>query len=71
MASSSQPQAINLADLDVAQLSDVKRQLEEVCICFISAMLWDPDEYSRPGIESPHKLICATQASSSKVQDVH
>ena len=32
MASSSQPQAINLADLDVAQLSDVKRQLEEVCI---------------------------------------
>jgi hypothetical protein len=39
--STSQPQAINLADLDVAQLSDVKRQLEEVRSHFIFVML-DP-----------------------------
>ena len=32
---SSQPQQINVADLDLSQLADVKRQLEEVDIVIL------------------------------------
>jgi prefoldin alpha subunit len=33
---SSQPQQINIADLDIQQLSDVRRQLEEVNFPLVS-----------------------------------
>lgn len=32
MASGSQPQQVNVADLDISQLSDVRKQLEEVLL---------------------------------------
>jgi prefoldin alpha subunit len=56
---SSSPQQVNVSDLDVAQLSDVRRQLEEVRPEFINAYV----AHFRAGAKSPHELVRPIKAS--------
>lgn len=70
---SSQPQQINVADLDIQQLADVRRQLEEVNFPPFSLVhCADSDIYTftYPGIESPDQFVCPTQAGSVEIQVV-
>lgn len=64
----SQGQPVNVSDLDVAQLSDVRKQLEEV-----SEELQPQHVLKRSklesylGIKSPHELVRPAQASTGEV----
>jgi hypothetical protein len=53
----SQPQTISVADLDISQLADVRKQLEEVGPATLSRRTNLIG--SRQGIKSPHKLFCS------------
>jgi len=66
--SGSQPQQINVADLNLQQLSDVRRQLEEVA-CTVRYILCISDCLA--GAEPPHQLVRSAEASTSKVQVMH
>jgi prefoldin alpha subunit len=48
----SQPQQVNVSDLDVAQLSDVRKQLEEVCQITIRAIT----SHSSTDIYAPQEI---------------
>lgn len=64
MASSSQPQQINVSDLDIQQLADVRKQLEEVyCRLHLPTDLLNafagaksPDQFLRPAQAGPVKI---------------
>ena len=62
------PQQVNISDLDLSSLAEVKRQLEEV--------LLPPKDLRRrilqcEGTFPLDELPCATQASAVEVQVVH
>jgi hypothetical protein len=62
----SQPQTtINISDLDIAQLSEVRKQLEEVSCLGDVSMLTPFHLFS--GTQSPHKLLRPAEASPGKV----
>ena len=66
---SPQPQQINVTDLDLTQLADVRRQLEEV-----RRTRMCPFGLPHPSISgtvSPHEFICATEAGAGEVQGMH
>ena len=62
---SSQPQQINVSDLDIQQLADVRRQLEEVT-SFLSGAA--PILNVTSGTKSLDQFLCSTQAGSVKIQ---
>lgn len=65
----SQPQTISVADLDISQLAEVRKQLEEV-----RRKRYQIEESLtnyRLGIKSPHQLFCSAQASAGQVQDLY
>lgn len=65
----SQPQQIAVTDLDLPQLSDVKRQLEEVGEQLDAAIFCvDHSTIFITGIDAPHKFVHSTEAGPSKVQ---
>ena len=66
----SQSQQIAVTDLDLPQLSDVKRQLEEVNGNLFYLRIHSAD-HSMIGIDPPHKLIYSAQAGAGKVQVMH
>ena len=66
-----QPQQINVADLDIQQLADVRRQLEEVNFPLFSRVdSADSDILvcTYPGTESPYQFLCPTQTGSVEIQ---
>lgn len=65
----SQGQPVNVSDLDVAQLSDVRKQLEEVSEEMLQPRHLLKRSKLEPylGIKSPHELIRPAQASTGKV----
>ena len=68
---SSQPQQINVADLDIQQLSDVRRQLEEVNFPLFSLVGSADSEIhvcTHPGTKSPFQFLCPTQTGSVEIQ---
>lgn len=60
---SQQPQTISINDLDISQLADIKKQLEEVSFSFINLLRQPPTDLVA-GTQSPHILIRATKASA-------
>ena len=62
------PQQINVADLELPQLAEVKRQLEEVC-SFGSQGSGHPTDqnFDSLGAFTPDQLFCPTQAGTGKV----
>ena len=66
------PQQINVGDLDISQLADVRRQLEEVSCANMRAVVMDlicaP---AIPGIEPSHELVRSAQGGGGEVQGVH
>lgn len=73
---SPQPQQINVTDLDLPQLAEVKKQLEEVrgtrtsqriATNLLDLALLIP----RTGTQPPYELVHTAQASSGQVQSVH
>jgi hypothetical protein len=67
-----QPQTINISDLDVAQLADIKKQLEDVS--YVSLVTINPADcliLLCVGAQPSHFLLCATQASTGQVQGLH
>ncbi|KAG9312676.1 Prefoldin-domain-containing protein [Chiua virens] len=66
---SSQPQQINVADLDIQQLSDVRRQLEEVDFFLPSSLdRISKRVFTQPGIKSLDQFLRPTQAGAIKIQ---
>ena len=61
------PQQISVTDLDVPQLAEVRRQLDEVRLCrpgrSSSSQLMET-----AGADAPHQLIHPTETGSGKVQ---
>lgn len=68
---SAQPQSINVADLDVSQLSDVRKQLEEVSLYTSLELLTDPLFLALAGNKPPYKFVRATEASTSEVKSLY
>ena len=66
------PQQINVADLELPQLAEVKRQLEEVGSLRSprSGHHTDPN-FDSPGAFTPDQLFCPTQAGTGKIQIMH
>lgn len=66
------PQQINVADLELPQLAEVKRQLEEVCSLRSprSGLHTDPN-FDSLGAFTPDQLFCPTQAGTGKIQIMH
>jgi hypothetical protein len=63
------PQQINVADLELPQLAEVKRQLEEVSSLLD---LFSISPLTPPlGALTPHQLFCPTQAGPGQVPIVH
>lgn len=62
-AMSQQPQTISINDLDISQLADIKKQLEEVSFSFINLLRQPPTDLVA-GTQSPHIFIRATKASA-------
>lgn len=82
MASNAQAQQINVSDLDISQLADVRRQLEEVRGAGPGAAVHhlhihhvscarSRRAYSPAGTQPPYELVHATQAGAVQVQGVH
>lgn len=66
MAANAQQQ-ISVTDLDVAQLADVRRQLDEVRLrsphgSSLSQLI------GTPGVDAPHQLVHPTETGSGKIQ---
>ena len=61
----SQQQTVNVADLDIAQLSEVRKQLEDVIVHQpTSPTATNRDRHWKTGIDAPHQLVRATEAGS-------
>lgn len=69
MATSTQ-QHINVTDLDVQQLADVRRQLDEVRTCLSRGSL-SSQLIGTVGVDASHQLVHSTEAGSGKVQVMH
>ena len=70
-AAATAPQQINVADLELPQLGEVKKQLEEACFLvsvILVATLRRPD-YT--GTLTPNQLIRTTETSAGQVPLVH
>jgi hypothetical protein len=59
---SQQPQTISINDLDVSQLADIKKQLEEVS--FIHPLTAETTNRLVAGTQSPHFIIRAIETSA-------
>lgn len=68
MASSSQSQAVNVADLELPQLQDVRRQLEEVLT--IESMTDSVSKSTRAGALALDELVSTAESSADEVQIV-
>jgi len=70
--STATPQQINVADLELPQLAEVKRQLEEVCTTSLLelSVIRKPDP-TLLGAFASDQLFRPTQASAGKVPLVH
>ena len=67
--STATPQQINVADLQLPQLAEVKRQLEEVKpLCSLFKAL---TEFLRLGTLAPDQLLRSTEASAVEIPVVH
>lgn len=64
----SQAQQVNVTDLDLSQLSEVRKQLEDVRPHNDSL---DGDTDLTAGIDTSHQLLRAAEASAGQVQGVH
>jgi hypothetical protein len=67
---SSQPQQVNVADLELPQLADVKRQLDEVRILAATPLRQRLNAFLRTGTHPPYQLVRAAQAGPGKVQSM-
>ena len=67
-----QPQQVNLADLNLAQLGEVRKQLDEVRIVSSTrSYMGTKPLHTRAGAATSHQLVRSTQASPGKVQVMH
>ena len=72
MASQSQPQQINITDLELPQLAEVKKQLEEVRSLFLGPVtLLTANDCIGEGTEPPHQLLHTVETSSGEIQLVY
>lgn len=62
----SQPQTVNIADLDISQLSELRKQLEDVCKSLQSSQNCLILRHS--GTYPSDQLFRATEASTGQVQ---
>ncbi len=65
----SEAQQVNVADLDLSQLGDVRKQLEEVRKAIPKVQGCSNIELV--GARPPYQLICPAEASASEIQDLH
>jgi hypothetical protein len=63
------PTQVNVSDLELPQLVEVKKQLEEVCNWFPAPTLYLIPASS--GTLTPDQFFCPTEASAGKVPLVH
>ena len=67
-----QPTTVNVADLDIAQLADVKRQLDQASVIQMSrSFIWIDgtmtDRRLHTGARASYEFICSTKAGPSQV----
>ena len=67
-SSSTQSQQIAVTDLDLPQLSDVRRQLEEVRVLPASCLNCAHHHRVLVGTKPPHKLVYTAEAGAGEVQ---
>ncbi len=58
------PQQVNVADLDLAQLAEVRKQLDEVCSYPASKSLLT---FIHTGNYTPHLIVPTAQSSAGKI----
>lgn len=64
------PQQIAIQDLDVAQLSEVRKQLEDVRIYHLETYTIDLTLKTTSGAETSYQLFHSAKSSSRKVQSL-
>ena len=69
MAANAQQQ-ISVTDLDIPQLADVRRQLDEVCSRLTCRPL-SPQLIGTAGVDTPHQLVHSVETGSGEVQVVY